>query len=297
MNNHTTRHRLFTAGVVLLVLLCVGVIGAIARINDSTLREELLRHATLVAAILDPSEMESLSFSLRDRENPLFLAIKERLRTFGQTLAKQWTLGKRYIGIYTMRRLPDGSIIFGPENIPPDDPRASSPGTCYKQPPAAVFQAFEEGLDITEGPYTDEYGTYVSAFIPLTLNGKVVTVVGMDIETEDWYIEVARRTTFPALLVILLLALSVSWHLRATSVRQLREREEEYRLLTENAVSGIAVHEMLFDAAGKPIDYVFLHANPAFEKHTGLTVSRILGKRVTEVLPGIEQTPFIERYG
>ena len=78
---------------------------------------------------------------------------------------------------------------------------------------------------------------------------------------------------------------------------QLRASEKKYRLLIEHADSGIAVHEMIFDDSGNPVDYVFLDANPAFEKHTGLAVADILGRRVTEVLPGIDNSALIEIYG
>ncbi len=76
----------------------------------------------------------------------------------------------------------------------------------------------------------------------------------------------------------------------------LRASEERYRLLVEHAVSAIAVHDLVLDAKGQPVDYVFVSANPAFETHTGLKVADIIGKRVTEVLPGIETTEFIQRY-
>ena len=73
--------------------------------------------------------------------------------------------------------------------------------------------------------------------------------------------------------------------------------EKKHRLLVENALSGIAVHEIVLDASGNPIDYTFLDANPAFEKHTGLRVADIFGRRATEVLPGIEKTSLIQNYG
>jgi two-component system CheB/CheR fusion protein len=72
-----------------------------------------------------------------------------------------------------------------------------------------------------------------------------------------------------------------------------------YRLLFDHAVSGQAVHEIVLDGAGRPVDYVFLEVNAAFELQTGLARERVLGRRVTEVLPGIERDPadWIGRYG
>jgi two-component system CheB/CheR fusion protein len=71
------------------------------------------------------------------------------------------------------------------------------------------------------------------------------------------------------------------------------------RSLFEHAINGFALHEVVLDAEGLPIDYVFLEVNAAFEKQTGLRREAILGRRVTEVLPGIENDPadWIQRYG
>ena len=77
----------------------------------------------------------------------------------------------------------------------------------------------------------------------------------------------------------------------------LKESERENRLLFEEAISGIAVHKILLDAEGRPADYMFLKVNPAFEVHTGLKVEDVLGRRITEVFPGLEKVPFIEIYG
>jgi PAS domain S-box-containing protein len=76
----------------------------------------------------------------------------------------------------------------------------------------------------------------------------------------------------------------------------LRESERKYRTLFNEMLSGMAVHEIICDAKGVPVDYRFLAANPAFERITGLKVDDILGKTVKEVLPGIESV-WIDRYG
>jgi PAS domain S-box-containing protein len=84
---------------------------------------------------------------------------------------------------------------------------------------------------------------------------------------------------------------------RKAAEAALRESEARYRGLFEHSPFGAAVHEIVLDDAGRPVDYVFLEANPVFETATGLRTADILGRRVTEVLPGIEDSPFIEVYG
>ncbi len=79
--------------------------------------------------------------------------------------------------------------------------------------------------------------------------------------------------------------------------RELRDSERQLRELFTNSLSAIAIHEIVLDAQGRPADYIFLKANPAFETHTGLKLKDVLGKRVTQIHPGIEKTHLIATYG
>ena len=70
--------------------------------------------------------------------------------------------------------------------------------------------------------------------------------------------------------------------------------EERYRLLFETVDVGFCIIEMLFDAAGRPIDYRFIEMNPAFERQTGLEDAA--GRTARELLPELE-AHWIETYG
>ncbi len=67
--------------------------------------------------------------------------------------------------------------------------------------------------------------------------------------------------------------------------------QKQFDMFFDRMLDGFAYHKIVVDAAGKPVDYVFLEVNHAFERMTGLKRERIVGKRVTEVLPGIEKDP------
>lgn len=82
---------------------------------------------------------------------------------------------------------------------------------------------------------------------------------------------------------------------RARAEANLRESEEKYRTLFESIDEGFAVCEMIFDAQGKPYDYRFLQVNPAFAELTGLVEAA--GKTARELVPNLEQEPWIETYG
>ncbi len=74
---------------------------------------------------------------------------------------------------------------------------------------------------------------------------------------------------------------------------------DKNRLLIEHLPYGFAYHQMVLDDDGKPLDYIFLDVNPAFEEMTGLIKDQIVGRKVTEVLVDIQDSEFnwIEAFG
>jgi len=82
--------------------------------------------------------------------------------------------------------------------------------------------------------------------------------------------------------------------LRERNERALREREERYRTLFESIDGGFCILEMIFDGQDRPVDYRFVEANPAFERHTGLVGA--IGRTARELVPDLESHWF-EIYG
>ncbi|WP_426034192.1 PAS domain S-box protein [Cypionkella sp. TWP1-2-1b2] len=65
----------------------------------------------------------------------------------------------------------------------------------------------------------------------------------------------------------------------------LQESEAKYRTLFEKMQEGFSVLERV---DGDPVDYRFLAANPAYERHTGL--SNPVGKTIREIVPSVEES-------
>ncbi|HUP03340.1 MAG TPA: PAS domain S-box protein [Bryobacteraceae bacterium] len=77
----------------------------------------------------------------------------------------------------------------------------------------------------------------------------------------------------------------ITEHRRA--VEALQESERRYRGLFENMLEGFAYCEMEFEN-GEAADFIYLAVNDKFDKLTGL--KDVVGKRVSEVIPGIRKT-------
>jgi PAS domain S-box-containing protein len=87
--------------------------------------------------------------------------------------------------------------------------------------------------------------------------------------------------------------------IRKQADEALRKSEEEYSSLFANMIDGFAYCQMIFDEKGKPVDFVCLQINDAFEKITGLKREAVIGKKVTVAIPGTEKVnpELLEIYG
>ncbi|MCJ2035578.1 PAS domain S-box protein [Methylobacterium sp. J-068] len=73
----------------------------------------------------------------------------------------------------------------------------------------------------------------------------------------------------------------------------LRQGEERFRTILDTVQAAFAIVQVKFDADDVPVDYLFVEANPAFEREAGVNLR---GKWVTEFAPDLERFWF-ETYG
>ncbi len=191
-DNNADFHRIVIPAVISALL----ILGWIAtewrgREFDQNFRQETLRLANSIAQTINVDRVKALSFTAADAAKPEFLRIGDQLRSFGRQYS-----GLR--GIYTVAKRGD-RLIFGPENYEKDDPQASPAGTTYEEPHAALVQAFNDGRPAVIGPYKDEYGNFVSAFVPVVdpQTDEIVIVLGIDVLADSWNLIVFEARSGP----------------------------------------------------------------------------------------------------
>ncbi|MDD4018720.1 MAG: PAS domain-containing protein [Kiritimatiellae bacterium] len=211
-NNHSRLSKSYLIG---LILSCVFVLAAgvwqmsrIANLADQYAREKLLMTAASLTQTITPEVITALSFSEADRQNPLF-----------QRLNRQFAAASEHLGlagVFTVIRR-EGQFVFGPgschegEGIRKD----SMPGTPYFKPPPQMANAFVTCQPQVTPFYSDEYGTFISVFVPIIepQTGEAVLTVGIDLHVKQWQrlIRYARNVPlFFTLLILFLLATGFS---------------------------------------------------------------------------------------
>ncbi len=152
----------------------------------------------------------------------------------------------------------------------------------------------------TTSPWRDaalRHGIHSSASFPLHRRGRPIGT---------FVLYSSQPGTFDPELVALLEQLGddVSYALDALDQEQLRlqaeqalrTNEERYRSLFNDMTEGFALHEIMLDEQGNPVDYRFLEINPAFERLTGLKRGDVIGKTHSQLLPD-DDPRWVEIYG
>jgi len=68
----------------------------------------------------------------------------------------------------------------------------------------------------------------------------------------------------------------------------LKESEAKFKDLFNNMQLGQAHYQIISDAFGSPIDYLITEVNPAYERIINMNRNDVIGKKATEIFPGIE---------
>jgi|GEM_PF-411372 len=145
--------------------------------------------------------------------------------------------------------------------------------------PEAKDQGFEA---IIQGVYTTGK-TFSADGVPITLprNGAL----------EQVYVNFVYEPYRDADDIISgLLAVAIDVTAQLTASKKIEESEEKYRGIFETIDQGFCIIEMIFDSANTPVDYLFIEANPKFEKQAG-TVNPV-GKTIKVLVPNIEERWF-----
>lgn len=116
--------------------------------------------------------------------------------------------------VYLLGISTTGEIFFYADsesfhNTPLELP-AALPGESYTTRPEKLYEVFLNKEKLVIGPYTDKWGTFTSAYIPIeSLNGEPFCVLALDIVSSTWFLKINQMKLIIWSLILLVVALIV----------------------------------------------------------------------------------------
>jgi PAS domain S-box-containing protein len=196
----------------LFIILVLAIAGAglffawwTARRTDGEMRTDLLQQTQMTTQAMDVNHVKALSGTETDLGKPEYRRLSEQARAVCSVKT-----GWRWI--YLMGYRSDGTVFFYLDSESTSSKDHAFPGQVYDEAPESFRRVFETGRAIVEGPYTDHWGKWVSALVPITdpQTGVVLAVLGTDIDARDWKWNMASRTALPVGLMLILLIVAVA---------------------------------------------------------------------------------------
>jgi PAS domain S-box-containing protein len=263
--------------IAIIVILASGMVLTLWTVQreENLLRADLLTKTRLVQGGISTGHLKALTGTEADLVSPDYQALK------GQMIQVQST-DPLIRFMYILGQRPDGTFFFFIDSEPPESGDYSPPGQVYPEASALLVNAFASGNETTEGPVTDRWGTWVSGLVPIrdSQTGKVIAVLGTDIDARDWNIQVIIASA-PAVIAMLLLLLLL---LIFFYVQQRNDRERQILTASEAAIKEserrltdiinfLPDATLVIDREGKVISW-----NKAIEEMTGVAAKDMLGK-------------------
>lgn len=240
-----------------------------AKRADLQMRGDLLQQANLVASAVDTEHVATLSGTEADLAAPDFIRLKDRL-------ARARKVNPKCRFLYLLGQKRDGTIFFSLDTEPADSGDYSPPGQVYPEATGLLRSVFASGLAAVEGPVSDRWGVWVSALVPLRHpdTGRVIAVLGMDMDAKSWGWDIARRCSLPVGLASFILFLGIfifvlnrNHNIIRAQERSIRESEKERRRIIENSTNLFYAHTP---------DHVFTYLSPQIGTLLGYTQEEAL---------------------
>ena len=219
-----------------ILLIGIGATIFLAKYTETQQRKSLLDRVQTVAAGIHDDVISSLAGDPSDISGDSYKDLKSQMMNV--RLANPDT---HFVYLMGFR---DSKLFFYADSEPTDSPDISLPGDFYTDASPFKIKNAYAGIAFTEGPYKDQWGTWVSAYAPVVdyQTHKLIAVAGMDLhagilERKIWY-----TASFPAIvtlfiLIILFLLYRARKH-QARHEQELAEGEERLRALYEITTHG-----------------------------------------------------------
>jgi len=275
MKNKISRILLLTISI-LSIIVFGGLITLVVKQNTTKkITQDLLYFSESVTAAINPDRVKTITASSSDLANPDYLRLNQQLEKVQDYL--------KFKGIHWSYLVfqKDNQFLFSVDSIPEGQYGHAEPGDLYQSPPPELSKIFQDKEPLTTPVYQDEWGKFISAFIPIKdfSTGELFAVAGFDIDYQYLQTQIYQATLIPifSTIIVLIFYLVIFFLIsrRLDQANALKESEERFELITESAFDPI----IMMDQKG-----IISLWNKSAEKVYGFTKSEALGKSLHHLI-------------
>ena len=278
-SNETTGEKTNIWRIIFIISISLLVLGSGWLFTDSLGRKkhqektnEILTHSIVAASSINEEVLSHLELDLSDTINPYYLKIKNQL-----TRLKLHTADCRFVYLMALK---NNKCVMVCDSEDPQSEEYSPPGQEYQDSYSDVF-FFIADTATTDGPYRDEWGTWVSSFAPVKSDNTLRTVafLGMDFDAVDWYREIGVQRLLPIMITLLFILIFIGFfaiQIQATdSQNSLRASEKRLRAIFDATYDALILH----DETGN-----IINANQTAVTMFGVPMDELNGMNFTQLI-------------
>ena len=243
MRNTKTYISLFT--VLLGVVIVLGIVSIlyVGNYEDNRLRAAFSVKTEMIARSLDASLVEALTGTETDLEIAPYNTLKDKMAQI-----KAADTAARFVYLMGYE---NNEMFFFVDSEPVSSEDYSAPGDIYNDATAEQIAVFFEGKPLIEGPYEDNWGSWVSATAALRdpQTGMIVGVLGIDVNSDEWRREVWSAQTIPLVILISLVIILIIFFINHARTTILIQKLKTYNELIKQFVS-FASHQLRTPLSG-----------------------------------------------
>ncbi|RKT43128.1 CHASE domain-containing hybrid sensor histidine kinase/response regulator [Thiocapsa rosea] len=222
-----------TAGLFALLLVAgTLLVGWQVSRTDREMREDFLVEARIMAQAVPVERIAALSGTPDDLTTDVYRRLKQQFAAV-TTAKPSWRF------LYLMGRRADGTIFFFLDSEPAGSPDESPAGQVYEDAAEPDHLAFDSAEPIVHGPFTDAWGTWVSALVPILDPGTdaVIAVLGVDLDAGDWRRRLVHSGVVPTVFVLTLALILLGGSAALARRRRLSPEQQVRRRHLEAALA------------------------------------------------------------
>jgi PAS domain S-box-containing protein len=261
----------------------LGYVGSATDITDRRRAEERLRVQHTVAQILAEAT------SIEEATPRILRAIGESL---GWDVGALWSVDRQAQVLRCVERWHKTSLEVPEfERVSRESafvPGLGLPGRVWSSVKPEYIPDVVSDKNFPRGPVAEREGLHAAFAFPILLGGETLGVI-------EFFSREIRQPDKELLDMLATIGSQIGQFIeRKRAEAELRESEQNYRMLFESIDEGFCTIEVLFDKNEKPVDYRFLQISPSFERQTG--IKNAVGRQMREIAPQHEEHWF-EIYG